>query len=46
MRSHWKIAEHIAKEGRDPKADRDKAKALKLSLQKTSFVIGDDEEYD
>ena len=45
MRSHWKIAEHIAKEGRDPAADRAKAKALKLSLQKTSFIIGDNEEY-
>ena len=45
MRSHWKIAEHIAKEGRDPQADRDRAKALKSALQKTSFIIGDDDEY-
>jgi len=45
MRSHWKIADHIKREARDPKVDREQAKALKLQLQRTSFIIGDDKEY-
>ena len=45
MRSHWRIADSIAKEGRDPTKDREQAKALKTQLQRTSFIIGDDAEY-
>ena len=45
MRSHWKIADDIAKSGRDPAKDREHANKLKVQLQKTSFVIGDDNEY-
>jgi hypothetical protein len=45
MRSHWKIADHIAKSGRNPADDRENAKKLKAALQKCSFSIGNDPEY-
>jgi hypothetical protein len=45
MASHWKVADQISKSGRNPGADKDKAKKLKAELQKTSFIIGDDPEY-
>ena len=40
-----KLAQEKDRGGRDPKKDREQAKALKLQLQRTSFVIGDDERY-
>jgi hypothetical protein len=48
MATTWKIGENIMKGGKglvDPAKERERAKKLKLELQKTSFVIGDNDDY-
>ncbi|GMH56485.1 hypothetical protein TL16_g02145 [Triparma laevis f. inornata] len=40
-----RVSGAAATEGRDPAKDREHAKQLKSALQKTSFIIGDNEEY-